>query len=74
MYCSVSYLLTGCVPGRFGVNCDRICHCNNDTKDCQIMDGQCKTGCAQYYTGVYCQGNVLGTLTAWCVHNGTHLV
>ena len=69
MYCSVSCLLTVCVRGRFGVNCDRRCHCNDETEDCQTMDGQCKTGCAHLFTGDTCQGNVLCVLTAWCVYN-----
>ena len=33
------------------------------------MDGQCMTGCAQYFTGDNCQGNVLCALTARCAYN-----
>ena len=75
MYCSMSYWLIECVVrGRFGDNCDKKCHCKNVTEDCQMTDGQCKTGCAQHFTGDNCQGNVLCALTAWCVYNNPHLV
>ena len=60
---NVDYLLTVCVIGIFGVNCDKKCHCKSVTEDCQMTNAQCKTGCAQYFTGEHCQGNVLSALT-----------
>ena len=52
-----------CATGRFGVDCDKKCHCKNVTADCQATNGQCKSGCAQHFTGDTCQGNLLGTFT-----------
>ena len=50
-----------CATGRFGVDCDKKCHCKDVTADCQATNGHCKSGCAQHFTGDTCQGNLLGT-------------
>ena len=50
-----------CITGQFGVKCDRKCHCENVTEDCQETNGQCKIGCADHFRGDTCQGNVLLT-------------
>ena len=50
-------LFIACVTGRFGFDCNKKCHCENVTEDCQAANGPCKSGCAQHYTGGTCQGN-----------------
>ncbi|KAI0209848.1 Receptor-type tyrosine-protein phosphatase kappa [Lamellibrachia satsuma] len=44
-----------CVTGRFGVNCEKECHCSSGTEDCQSSSGRCTSGCAPHFTGPTCQ-------------------
>ena len=70
MYCTDVVCLTlliVCVLGRFGINCEHICHCYDDEDDCQMMDGECTTGCAQHFGGKLCQGNVLCAMNVVCL-------
>ena len=48
-----------CATSRFGVDCDRKCHCENVTEDCQATNGTCTSGCDKHFTGNLCQGNAL---------------
>ncbi|KAK2172546.1 hypothetical protein NP493_950g01060 [Ridgeia piscesae] len=45
------------VSRRFGVNCEKECHCNNESENCQNNwpKGRCISGCAPHFTGPTCQ-------------------
>ncbi|KAK2181247.1 hypothetical protein NP493_405g04032 [Ridgeia piscesae] len=46
-----------CDSRRFGVNCEKECHCNDDNENCQNNwpQGRCNSGCAPHFTGPTCQ-------------------
>ena len=56
-----AYLLfsSACDSRRFGVNCEKECHCKNENENCQThwTKGRCNSGCAPHFTGPTCQGN-----------------
>ena len=59
IHCVFWFFSVGCAPGLFGFSCNKICHCKNATEDCLETNGHCASGCAQYFTGDTCQGDVL---------------
>ncbi|XP_071083833.1 multiple epidermal growth factor-like domains protein 10 [Haliotis cracherodii] len=44
-----------CSDGWFDEDCDKQCHCLQNTEVCDKITGQCLTGCAPGYTGINCQ-------------------
>ncbi|KAI0222456.1 hypothetical protein LSAT2_026309 [Lamellibrachia satsuma] len=46
-----------CDSRRFGVNCEKECHCKNVDENCQNNSpiGGCQSGCASHFTGPTCQ-------------------
>ena len=60
-------MLTVCLAGWFGVDCNQTCHCHELTEDCQITSGSCESGCAQNFTGDTCQGNVYVQYMMFCI-------
>ena len=48
-----------CRPGRFGDNCEFICHCEGGHRNCD-KDGFCHGGCEAGWAGFTCQtGNIM---------------
>ncbi|KAI0224033.1 hypothetical protein LSAT2_024929 [Lamellibrachia satsuma] len=54
-YCDV--YACACDSRRFGVNCEKECHCKNIGDNCQrnTPKGRCQSGCASHFTGSTCQ-------------------
>ncbi|XP_071083834.1 protein draper-like [Haliotis cracherodii] len=44
-----------CSDGWFDEDCDKQCHCSQNTEVCDKITGQCLTGCAPGYMGINCQ-------------------
>ncbi|XP_071081735.1 receptor-type tyrosine-protein phosphatase epsilon-like [Haliotis cracherodii] len=44
-----------CSDGWFDEDCDKQCHCSQNTEVCDKITGLCLTGCAPGYTGRNCQ-------------------
>ncbi|XP_046566124.1 uncharacterized protein LOC124274790 [Haliotis rubra] len=44
-----------CSDGWFGEDCDKQCHCTQNTEVCDKITGQCLRGCAPGYMGPDCQ-------------------
>ncbi|XP_046552770.1 receptor-type tyrosine-protein phosphatase mu-like isoform X6 [Haliotis rubra] len=44
-----------CSDGWFGEDCDKQCHCSQNTEVCDKITGQCLSGCAPGYMGTDCQ-------------------
>ena len=55
-----TYCNSVCDNRRFGVNCEKECHCKDENENCQNNSpkGRCNSGCAPHFTGPTCQGNV----------------
>ena len=54
-----NYYYSECDSRRFGVNCEKECHCKNMDENCQsnTPKGRCQSGCDPHFTGPTCQGN-----------------
>ena len=51
----------GCATGKFGENCEGVCHCMNQAQ-CDPATGRCGSGgCAAGWTGDTCQQGRLHT-------------
>ncbi|XP_071083835.1 uncharacterized protein [Haliotis cracherodii] len=44
-----------CSDGWFDEECDKQCHCSQNTEVCDKITGQCLSGCAPGYMGIHCQ-------------------
>ena len=45
-----------CPLGRYDVNCERECHCEDVSEQCNQIDGSCQSRCHPHWTGPHCQG------------------
>ncbi|KAK2152409.1 hypothetical protein NP493_2462g00000 [Ridgeia piscesae] len=66
VYCRVDRC--PCDSGRFGVNCEKECHCNDENENCQNNSpkGRCNSGCAPHFTGSTCQECEDGHFGVFC--------
>ncbi|KAI0222457.1 hypothetical protein LSAT2_026310 [Lamellibrachia satsuma] len=57
-----------CDSRRFGVNCEKECHCKNVDENCQsnTPKGGCQSGCAPHFTGPTCQECKDGHFGVYC--------
>ncbi|KAI0228705.1 hypothetical protein LSAT2_020841 [Lamellibrachia satsuma] len=57
-----------CDSRRFGVNCEKECHCKNMDENCQsnTPKGGCQSGCASHFTGPTCQECKDGHFGVYC--------
>ena len=44
-----------CPVGRYGVNCEKECHCGATEEECDSVTGSCVSGCGHGWTGDDCQ-------------------
>ncbi|CAL1535344.1 unnamed protein product, partial [Lymnaea stagnalis] len=44
-----------CPRGRFGIYCNKDCHCKETDEHCNEATGKCTTGCAKGWSGKDCQ-------------------
>ncbi|KAK2156018.1 hypothetical protein NP493_2011g00001 [Ridgeia piscesae] len=64
--CNVNHC--SCDSRRFGVNCEKECHCNDENDNCQNNSpkGGCNSGCAPHFTGRTCQECEDGYFGVFC--------
>ncbi|WAQ98505.1 MEG10-like protein, partial [Mya arenaria] len=43
-----------CANKTFGYNCEGHCHCNYDSEQCDVISGNCSSGCANGWIGLNC--------------------
>ncbi|KAH9512925.1 hypothetical protein Btru_037013 [Bulinus truncatus] len=43
-----------CSPGKYGMDCDKTCHCADTLEGCVVSTGRCPSGCAAGFTGDSC--------------------
>ncbi|KAK2155909.1 hypothetical protein NP493_2025g00007 [Ridgeia piscesae] len=64
--CRLNHCL--CDSGRFGVICEKECHCNDENENCQNNSpkGRCNSGCAPHFKGHICQECIDGHFGVFC--------